>query len=343
MNFRACGGCGLGLLVSAALAACVESDHVLGDVGVAGQGGEPQTVTTGGTPNGTSAAGSAGAPTATGGSSQNSDGASGQAGGKNARDAATGARPSHDGGSGGSAGSDGGVHQPPPADGGAAGGPATPPAFCKTTLENIDPDVCSYEDVCSQVGCGTISAEMDQCGNPRKDCDSNADCQSNEVCVPIEAYGGALGCGADCFGQPGDCFCEVNTCFAWGPHCTVAEGLPAPCTQDPEPIIFASMVGTLAVELPSAIPPEIRRPLLLCVERFHDAHTGDESFCFDMCKDEECTDWCRADPERSYDALISAIVDGGDDLEVTPLASAMTAPDTLEQTLTVSGPPPSGE
>jgi hypothetical protein len=129
MNYRACGAWALSLLVSGMLAACAKSDHVLGDVGLAGQAGQRDS---GGGQEGGSdtadgeAGGNAGAET-TGGSTATTapendagdDGASGNGAGTGGTGRGTsGAGATAGGRSGGIGGTAGGP------SGGTAGGPS---------------------------------------------------------------------------------------------------------------------------------------------------------------------------------------------------------------------------
>jgi hypothetical protein len=160
-------------------------------------------------------------------------------------------------------------------------------------------------------------------------CDSNIDCQSDEVCTPLLAWRAGIGCGVAQVDEE-DCSVAVYQCARVGAFCTVAEGLPEPCTSDGGDYEFTQMVHMLVGRVPSSMAPEVRLPILLCIQRYNTAHPaanyGDicyrQTDCDETCRS-ECEGWYTADPEAAYDVLISVLLEDDLGLTVTPIARAM--------------------
>jgi hypothetical protein len=147
------------------------------------------------------------------------------------------------------------------------------------------------------------------------------------VCTPLLAWNASIGCGVTVVGD--DCALGVYDCVRSGTLCTVAEGLPEPCASDPGSVTFGTIFQQLIGRVPLDMAPEVRLPLLLCIQRYHTAYPdGGSGVCYGVLKcgqdcAEECERWFNADPEAAYDMLLSVLLENDAGLATTPLARAM--------------------
>jgi hypothetical protein len=208
----------------------------------------------------------------------------------------------------------------------AAGEGGTPdpgrraPALCSHPLTGdnlLISEACSFDEVCTLVGCGAIDGELDQCGNERALCKSNADCRENEVCTPLAAWGIEIGCGVECglgLGAPeGTCGCGANDCIRTSTACTLAAGLPEPCQTAPDEDRMAAILGDLATETASTMAPEVDRPNRLCLQKYADTYEPSGYECGEVCGNsarcpDDCDTLCQGDPQRFYEELVATVL-----------------------------------
>jgi hypothetical protein len=198
------------------------------------------------------------------------------------------------------------------------------------TYEEGAMDVCTFDLVCDQLGCGTLGGALDRCGNQRTECSAHADCPSGEVCTPLAAFNaGTSACGAPYCVLNDGCVCGPSPCGSYGAWCTPEENVPEPCTEEPTSQVAEHMVLTLGRTVPSQVAPELLDPQLQCLERYRDRLAPSTRFCQFLCgplQPADCESWCDPNPEAVYNEIVSLLLDSEQPLDTTPLEVAMQGP-----------------